>query len=282
MNKEQLDKFKEWFDGFVAGFYSRKGRLTPERDTLRWAGDDEYVNANIKLKEDHSRRICEEAIFLADEMGLGENERMLAETIGLLHDVGRFPQFVKYKTYHDPRSINHCLLAVNVLKEHKVLDALEQAEKQMILKAIEYHGVKELPENLDEDTLLFSRLIRDADKLDIYRVVIQAYTQQRDDPDNFKFEMELPDEPGCSPDIIRAVLNGENIDYAKLRTWNDMKLINLAWVYDVNFIATLKRIKKSRFLETIIELLPDTPDIRKVSDKVLGYIEDRIKSNGDK
>lgn len=262
MNKEQLGKPRQWFDGFVAGFY----------------GEDEYVNANIKLKEDHSRRVCDEILFLAEELKLDENKRLLAETIGLLHDVGRFPQFAKYRTYHDPRSINHCLLAVSVLKENRVLDALEPTEKQIVLKAIEYHGVKELPENLDEDTLLFSRLIRDADKLDIYRVVIQAYTQQRDDPDNFKFEMELPDEPRCSQDIIRAVLKGENIDYAKLQTWNDMKLINLAWVYDVNFIPTLKRIKERRAIETIINLLPDTPDIRKVRDKVLGYIEDRIKS----
>jgi HD superfamily phosphohydrolase YqeK len=278
MNREQLDKLKQWFDSFAAGFYSRKGRLTPVRDTLRWAGDDEYVNANIKLKQDHSKRVCEETLYLADELGLGDNERLLAETIALLHDVGRFPQFAKYRTYHDPRSVNHCQLAVSVLKEHKVLDALEPNEKQIILKAIEYHGVKELPENLDDDTLLFCRLIRDADKLDIYRVVIQGYTQQRDDPDNFKFEMELPDEPRRSPDIIQAILNGEHIDYAKLRTWNDMKLINLAWVYDVNFTAALKRIKERRFLETIIELLPETPDIRKVGDKVLGYIEDRIKS----
>jgi hypothetical protein len=57
-----------------------------------------------------------------------------------------------------------------------------------------------------------------------------------------------------------------------------MKLINLAWIYDVNFIATLKRIKKCGYLESIIVLLPDTPDIRKVREKVLSYIEDRIKA----
>ncbi|MFH1371448.1 MAG: HD domain-containing protein [Planctomycetota bacterium] len=280
MNKEQLDKFKAWFDGFVGRFYS----------------DDEYINANIKLKQDHSKRVCEETLFLADELSLDENKRLLAETIALLHDVGRFPQFAKYQTYHDPRSVNHCLLAVSVLKEHRVLDVLEPAERQIILDAIEYHGLKELParlkarsrsprgvaeglrrKNLDEDTLLFCRLIRDADKLDIYRVVIQAYTQQREDPDNFKFEMELPDEPRCSPGIIQAILNGEHIDYAKLQTWNDMKLINLAWVYDVNFIPTLKRIKERKALETIIDLLPDTPDIRKVRDKVLSYVDSRIK-----
>jgi HD superfamily phosphohydrolase YqeK len=260
MKKEQLEGLKEWFDGFVAGFY----------------GDDEYVNANIKLKEDHSRRVCEEMLYLANGLSLDEHKRLLAETIALLHDVGRFPQFVKYRTYYDPRSIDHCQLAVSVLREHRVLDALDPAEKQTILKAIEYHGLKELPENLDDDVLLFCRLIRDADKLDIYRVVTWAYTRHRDDPDNFEFEIELPDEPRYSPDIIRSVLNGEHIDYAKLQTWNDMKLINLAWVYDVNFIQTLKRIRERKLLETILSLLPDTEDIRRVRDKVISYVDSRI------
>lgn len=261
MNKEQLEKIRAWFDGFTAEFYC----------------DEEYVNSNLKLKEDHSRRVCEEALFLADELGLDENKRLLAETIALLHDVGRFPQFAKYRTYHDPRSVNHCLLAVDVIKEHKLLDAFEPEEKEMILKAIEYHGLKQLPANLDEETLLFSRLIRDADKLDIYRVVTRGYIQQREDPDNFKFELELPDEPRCSPEIIEGILKGEHIDYAKLQTWNDLKLINLAWVYDVNFIPTLNRIKERGELETIIGLLPDTPDIRKVRDKILAYADSRIK-----
>ncbi|MGA2171506.1 MAG: HD domain-containing protein [Sedimentisphaerales bacterium] len=261
MRKEQVEGLRDWFDGFVAGFY----------------GGDEYVNANIKLKQDHSKRVCDEMLFLADELSLGENERLLAEAIGLLHDAGRFPQFAKYRTYSDPRSINHCQLAVSVLEEHKVLDALEPGEKQIILKAIEYHGVKELPENLDDDTLLFCRLIRDADKIDILCVMVENYRIQRQEPSRFSYELELPDEPRCSPEIIRAVLNGERIDYANLRTWNDMKLINLSWVYDVNFVPTLKRIKERKSLEAIIEMLPDTPDIRRVSEKIFAYVDSRIK-----
>jgi hypothetical protein len=262
MKKEQLEVFKTWFDSFVAGFY----------------GNDDYVNANIKLKDDHSRRVCDEMLYLADELSLGENKRLLAETIALLHDVGRFPQFVKYRTYHDPRSINHCELAVRVLAEHEVLDTLDQAEKRIVLKAVEYHGVKELPQNLDDDTLLLCRLIRDADKLDILCVMIENYKRHRESPSQFNCEVELPDEPRYSPEIVRAVLNGEHIDYARLQTWNDMKLINIAWVYDVNFVCTLKRIRERKSLEAIIELLPDTGDIHKIRDKVFSYVDSRIKS----
>jgi len=57
-----------------------------------------------------------------------------------------------------------------------------------------------------------------------------------------------------------------------------MKLLQLGWVYDVNFVPTLKRIKKRRFLENIISFLPQTEDVRKIVEKIFGYIEQKIKS----
>jgi hypothetical protein len=38
-------------------------------------------------------------------------------------------------------------------------------QKQLIEKAIEYHGRKKLPEDLDDGCLLYSKLIRDAEKM---------------------------------------------------------------------------------------------------------------------
>jgi len=90
VEQKQLDKFWVWFDDYVAGFY----------------GDDEVINANLKLKEKHSRRTCKEMLYLAGELGLEENQRRLSETIALFHDIGRFEQFVKYNTYSDVRSVS--------------------------------------------------------------------------------------------------------------------------------------------------------------------------------
>ena len=262
MNKEQLIKFKAWFDGFVAGFY----------------GDDAYINANIKMKEEHTGRVCSEMLYLADELRLEGNQRLLAETIALFHDVGRFPQFLKYQTYSDPKSINHCLLGLEVLQKENVLAQLPDDERQIIETAIRYHGEKELPNNITGDTLLVSKMIRDADKLDIFNVIIKAYTQKRDDPDNFKLEIEMPDGPNYTPHVLDAILTGGRIDYKELRTLNDMKLCALGWVYDVNFIPTFSRLKQRRHLETIFEFLPDNPDIRKVRDKIFAYVDSRLKA----
>jgi len=263
MEPEQLKKFRVWFGDYVAGFY----------------GNDEFVNANLKLKEKHSHRVCGEMSYLTGELGLTENQRRIADVTALFHDIGRFEQFAKYRTYSDHRSVNHCLLAVEVLRREKVLEEVDGSEKELIEKAIEYHGIMELPSGLDEECLLFSKLIRDADKLDIFYVVLGYYEQYRDNPNKFALEIEYPDKPWCSEEVVGWILSGQRIDYKKLRTLNDARLCQLGWVYDVNFTATLKRIKQRGFLEKIFDFLPKTEDISKVREKILGYVDSRIEKD---
>jgi hypothetical protein len=264
MEQEQLNKFRVWFDDYVAGFY----------------GNDEFINANLKMKEEHSWRTCKEMSYLAQELGLADNQKRIADVIAFLHDVGRFEQFVKYRTYNDSRSVNHCLLGLEVLRQRKVLEQVDRYERELIEKAIEYHGLRELPADLEEECLLFSKLIRDADKLDVFYVVTEYYRRYRDNPEEFMLELELPDEPTYSAELVEDILCGQRIDYNKLRTVNDMKLCQLGWVYDVNFTATLKRIKQRRFLEKIFDFLPETEDIGKVREKIFEYVDSRIEQDG--
>lgn len=261
VEQKQLDKFKLWFDDYVAGFY----------------GDDEVINANLKLKEEHSHRTCREMLYLAGELGLDDNQKRLSETIALFHDIGRFEQFVKYNTYSDVKSVNHCRLGLEVLRQIKVLDGLDRQEKQLIEKAIEFHGLKELPEDLDGRCLLLSKLIRDADKIDALYVVTEYYKQYRDNPQEFRLDLELPDGPGYSVEVVEAILCGQRVDYNRLRTLNDLKLCLLGWVYDVNFTPTLKRIKQRKFLEKLLGFLPGTEDIERVKEKIFGYVDSRLK-----
>jgi len=266
MQKNQLKKFRAWFDDYVAGFY----------------GDEEFINANLKLKEEHTRRTCTEMLHLAKELGLSGNQTRIVEVIALFHDIGRFEQFVRYRTYNDPRSINHCLLGLEVLRKTKVLEELDEPEKQLIEKAIEYHGLKELPKDLSTECLLFSKLIRDADKIDVLYVVTDYYRQYRDDPEGFKLELELPDEPRYSAEVLERLLSGRLVDYNELRTMTDMKLCQLGWVYDVNFTATLRRIKIRKLLEALVDFLPKTSDIERAKEKIFDYVDLRISQEASK
>lgn len=263
MQQDQLDNLKRWFTGFVAGFYTD--------------GDD-YINENVKLKECHTHRVCHEMRQLTGALRLDSEDCLLAEAIALLHDVGRFPQLQKYRTYKDTESENHCLLGVKVLQETDILKNLDAGERAVIEKSVEVHGIKELP-TLDTQTLLFAKLIRDADKIDIYHLLVENYQVLATDPENFIWELEFPDTDECNPEILAAIMNQQLIHYGKIKTINDAKLLQLGWVYDIYFDVSLKQIYDRGYLQALIDLLPNTEPVRQATQKILDYTLTRIDKN---
>lgn len=260
MTKQQLEKFKKWFYGYVATFY----------------GDDKLTNENIKLKEDHTRRMCADTLLIAEELSLSNNQKMLAETVSLFHDVGRFEQFMKYHTYNDIGTENHSLLGIKILAENKILDCLSRREKQIVETAVGLHGEKDLPDGLDSETELFAKLIRDIDKLDIYYVMISRINDLRSNSEKCFAVFGCPATDKYSKDVVRTILDNQTISYGDFKTLNDIMLGLLGWIVDINFAPTLKEIKKRKLFEQLISSLPDTEDVRKVGRHVLSRLEERI------
>jgi hypothetical protein len=259
MDQNQLERFKRWFDEY----------------TGRFQADDAFTNAHLRLKKEHTYRTCDEAVLLAEALALDEDQRRMAELIGLFHDVGRFPQFAQYGTFCDAKSVNHGRLGVEVLRQEGILDIFPAQQRQWMTTAIEHHGAKVLPPGLSGQTLLFCRLIRDADKIDILRVCVACYAQEPG-PEAFIPGIELADTTDCSPHVVEAVLQERVIDYTELRTRADMKLCQLGWVYDLNFAASLRRIDQCGFLEQLCSFLPENEATRRVCTKIRDYVGSKL------
>ena len=260
MQTKQLDRLKQHFAEYVRTFY------TP--------GDD-YLNNNLHLKECHTRRVCAEMRALAAALEMNDGDTLLAETIGLLHDVGRFEQFKKYRTYKDALSENHCLLGLRIIGQQNLLDPLGPEEQAIIRTAIEFHGAKELPQ-MDRRSLHFSRMIRDADKLDIFCLSVENYRLFHENKKAFAFEVEFPDRPEVSSEILEAVLNNRLIDYRLLATLTDAKLLQLGWVYDVHFDWTLRQMRDRGYIDGIARWLPDTEPAQRALRHIQTYVAKRL------
>jgi hypothetical protein len=263
MTKQQLEQFKKWFYGYVAGFY----------------GDDELANDNIKLKEDHTRRMSGDTLLITEGLGLNQRQKLIAETITLFHDVGRFEQFRKYRTYNDVGTENHSLLGLKVLAENKILDCLDKREKEIIETAIKFHGEKELPSGLDKEMEFFAKLIRDIDKLDIYYVMLSKLDDFRKDPEKAMATLGFSKKDGYSKNIVQAITKNRTVDYGDIKSLNDMILVMLGWVIDINFLPTLREIKKRKLFEQLISFLPDNEDIRKLAEHIYKKLNERILKN---
>lgn len=263
MQPQQLTEYKQWYADYVAGFY----------------GDDPFINANLKLKEEHTGRVCAEMNDLTGALGLPEPDRLLAETIALFHDVGRYEQFAKYRTFADVQSVPHGPLGVEILQRHNVLHALIPDERFIVNRAIQLHGVKQLPDDLEDPVVPFARLIRDADKLDIFYLMTEVDKWPLQDPKAPVLINWFPRSDEYSRDIIEAILQQRHIDYTLMKTSHDMKLLELAWVFDLNFRPTFERVRDRRYLEKIIAALPDTADIRRVAAVVLAYRDEMLNGH---
>jgi len=262
MNVQKFEELKKWVNQYIDSFYC----------------DDDFVNANIELKQAHTARVCDEMLYLTNSLSFEPHQEILAQAIALLHDIGRFEQFRRYRTYNDCRSINHNELGLKIIAENNLLEDINPDDKNIIERAIEYHSLKEIPENIDSQVELYSKLIRDADKLDIYYVVIEYYKQYTDEPDSFRLELELPDIPEYSSELVNSLITGERFDYKKLKSWNDMKLLQIGWVYDMNFTATFTRLKERKYIQAVADFLPDTKDIRNATQTVLKFVDDQVNS----
>lgn len=233
--------------------------------------DDEFVQKNITLKYNHTLKVCEESKMISEHLNLSKTDKMLAETIALFHDIGRFTQFYNYHTFSDRMSVNHALLGIEILKDTGVLDRLSNGEQKIIYNAIEFHNQFEIPKDIDDSIKLHSKIIRDADKLDIFRVMTE-YFEDRNHQINPALEENLPDTQGYNAEIVKDILEGKNTLTKHVKNTNDSRLFKLSWVFDLNFEVTKDAIKKRGYIKNIISTLPDTIEIRQISKKLNAYL----------
>jgi putative nucleotidyltransferase with HDIG domain len=230
---------------------------------------------NFFIKTLHSLKVVEAIVEIGKGMNLSTEQLRLAQVIALLHDIGRFEQYQLYQTFSDHNSINHGQLGVSVLHKHGFLKNYSDYLQELICFAVGNHNAKELPEHPDQNFMLFAKLLRDADKLDIFRVVAEYYNEIKCGNDNKTVGLDLPNTEEISPKILKDFLEGRLVDMADLKSINDFKLLQLGWLFDINFPSTFKLIKKRKYIEMIISTLPNDGNIDKIREHASNYMANK-------
>lgn len=255
VSKERLSCFKTWFNEYYESFIKQ----------------DENFNKIIELKYKHSLRVCSEITDIGQHCGLHENQIRLAETMALFHDLGRFEQYSNYLTFSDKKSLNHSGLAIKILEEHKVLKDITPETVDLIYNCILNHNKLEIPFDSFGDELFFSKLLRDADKIDIFYVFTDYFENRNLYPGN-TIELDLPDIPDINEDNFLYIESGKLIKSENLRSFNDFKLMQLSWLFDINFSRSYQIIKERKYIEKIFNYLPYSDKTIKAKTNVLNYL----------
>lgn len=231
--------------------------------TSRFASGEPLVAANLQSKIDHTGCVVVNARVLAEALQLDDEQRTLAEVLGLFHDLGRFPQLEGHATFRDGASFDHAARSVQVLDEEGMWQHFTEREHEIISTAIGNHNKYAIPVDCAGDELFFSRLLRDADKLDAFKKAAKGHL--------FTL-LNLANNGIASPAIREAILAGRCALYTDIKTQPDIMLSIVAQAYDINFPCTRAIIRKERFIERIFAHLPQSEHFATMQEAVQAYL----------
>ena len=228
-----------------------------------WLTGDPEVDRHLALKLDHSFRVCAHVSELvACEPALADREVSRAVKIAaLFHDVARFEQFVTFKTFADDLSWNHGVIGARTVLRQGFIKKESPAVRRLILGAVVLHNRPYLPAALPEKLRLVLSGLRDADKLDILRVM-EGHLKPGGTADNVVL-LHLADEPECcSPAVLSALKERRTARYRDMRNYNDFRIVLCTWVFDLYFPTALRIAKREGHIERIIDGLAAVPEVQ--------------------
>lgn len=248
-----IESLKKAYDAYVDTFRGADGRL-PEM---------------MQLKRTHTAFVVRNAEEIAEGEGFDEECRAAALAAALLHDTGRYEQLRRYDTFRDSDSVDHAVFSHDIVKERGWLDDAEPAFADAVLKAVLYHNRRDLPDGMDHLAETAAHTVRDADKLDIFRVLEDqvAHTDWRGDSRAF-WNLSVSAPP--NPEVVQCIERGMPVDYQSIKSLSDFVLIQVGWMVSGLRFATSRRLCRERghleYRRRFLHQLTDSPEIDRLCD----------------
>lgn len=239
--------------------------------------DSKYGKIELKIR--HTYGVVKASEYITNKLLLDKEDIELAKLIALLHDIGRFEQIKQCDCFIDNKNIDHAELGNEILFEKNLIRKFIENEQydNIISKAILNHNKLAIEDNLNEKELLHSKIIRDADKLDNFRVKSEEdFENIIDNANKEKLENSI-----ISEKIFDDFMNNKVIISQDRKTYLDFWVSFIAFIFDFNFISGLEYIKEMDYINTIVNRLNyKNEDTKKKMDQIrkhaIKYVENKI------
>ena len=232
----------------------------------------------LALKREHTFRVLENAQNIAKGEGFSYELVYVCEMAALYHDVARFDQYIQFGTFRDAESFNHGLAGVRILQRENFLKNVDKSLKRRIFTAIACHNRARLPFCQQGTSLLAVNVTRNADKLDILRIMAEHLEHK---PYNPTVILSLPDDDRlCGEKLIRCVREGKPALYEDLRCVNDFRTLLGTWYNDLQFESSRRLYLRQGYGKKIVEQLPCSGDYGWVRSNLLGKFKKDMEQTG--
>lgn len=219
-----------------------------KEEFIKYTENFNTKDENIERKQQHSLRVMKIAEQIATNLKLNEEQIQLATLIGLLHDIGRFKQYTDIGLENNLEGFDHGDYGAKVLFEEGIIRKFIETNKydEIIKKSIKNHNKFSIETALTQEELLFAKLIRDADKIDILYESIDIYYKNNEEEVNKSVLSEKIYNEFTKKATIKK---GKNV---RLKFIDDITCV-ISFIYDINYKTSFEIIKEKDYINKIID-----------------------------
>ena len=220
--------------------------------TDRYNSDD----PKIKLKIYHTYRVADLCDRIAKTVSGADPD--LAWLCGMLHDIGRFEQIRRYDTFSDSASVDHAVFGADLLFRDDLVDSFGTYDgntRSILETAIRNHNRFTVEEGLSDICISYCNILRDADKIDIFRVSVETPIEDI---------YNIPYDEIKRSAVTEAVKNGFKERHAILRsvrkTPADLLVSHISLVHELVFPISIKIVQEQGYLNKMLDFRSENKD----------------------
>lgn len=213
---------------------------------LKYTKKFNLEDENIKRKQQHSLRVMAISKKIATQICLTQEEIDIATLIGLLHDIGRFKQYSEIGLGDNLDGFDHGDYGAKILEKDIRKYISDSKYDNIIIKAVKNHNKFAIEEGLTEQEMLFAKIIRDADKIDIIYESVYIFYKGREEQVNKSILSEKIYNQFIDEKLIMKEKN------VRLKYVEDIVCV-IAFIYDINFKQSFEILKEKDYINKILD-----------------------------
>lgn len=255
-----------------------------DRNKVRTAFADYVRHYNdkdekIRLKIVHTYHVAQISDRICDSLSLTGEQKDLAWLIAMLHDIGRFEQLRRFGTFQDAVSIDHAAFGTELLFEQNLIRSFTEdaTEDATIKTAIAWHNQYRFPDSLDDRTRLYVQLIRDADKVDIFRVCSQTPLEEI-----YNVTHEEAAKASVTPAVLNSFMERHAVLHSLKKTPADHIVGHASLAFELVYPESARITQEQGFIYQMLQIHSDNPDtLEKLSlirDTLSSYLKERCSA----
>lgn len=220
-----------------------------------------YIGENYDLnhpliirKYIHTLSVVKIMSLICKELNVCEEDYRLAFYIALFHDLGRFREVIRQNGFNNLK-FDHGAYSNKVLFNDGFIDLFKISFEDYLIikKAIYWHNKKDLPNDLTERERFFCELIRDADRIDIFRVLAEDKTIFED----------------VTIRVLEEFYKGESIDLRSLKTRGDRVILRFGFVKLFSFQEASKVLRGLGYFDNYVQSIKVGDNVKEIFDDLV-------------